>query len=105
MSARRDQQIGREMEHYGLQSPNSVIVHTGGTQRLSIDNGGTVQIQGVFVVQGAVDDGAAWSVLDTMPPYSVIMAVEPTSQGTALCWYWKDGNRTRRKAWDGGMTI
>lgn len=64
-----------------------------------------VRIQGVFVVQGAVNDATARAVLDAVPAYSVIMGVEPTSQGTALCWYWKDGNNTRRKGWDGGFAF
>jgi hypothetical protein len=60
-------------------------------------------VQGVFAVQGAVNDAAARTVLDSFPAYTVIMAVEPTSQGTALCWYWKDGNNVKRKGWDGGV--
>jgi hypothetical protein len=62
-----------------------------------------VRVQGVCVVQGAVNDATARAVLDSLPPYTVIMGVEPTTQGTALCWYWKDGNNARRKGWDGGV--
>ena len=61
-----------------------------------------VRVQGVFFVQGAVNDATARAVLDSLPAYTVIMGVEPTTQGTSLCWYWKDGNNVRRKAWDGG---
>jgi hypothetical protein len=61
-----------------------------------------VRVAGVFFVQGAVNDATARTVLDSLPPYSAIMGVEPTTQGTSLCWYWKDGNNVRRKAWDGG---
>ena len=61
-----------------------------------------VRVQGVFFVQGAVNDATARAVLDPLPAYTVIMGVEPTTQGTALCWYWKDGNNVRRKAWDQG---
>jgi hypothetical protein len=64
-----------------------------------------VRVQGVFVVQGAVNDATARAVLDSLPPYSAIMGVEPTSQGTALCWYWKDGNNLKHKGWDGGVGL
>ena len=64
-----------------------------------------LRIQGVFAVQGAVSDATARGILDTLPAYTVIMGVEPTTQGTAVCWYWKDGNNAKRKAWDGGLGL
>jgi hypothetical protein len=60
-----------------------------------------VHVQGVLWVEGSVNDSQARNLLATMPMYSVIMAVEPASQGGNLVWYWNAGDGKRRKAHTG----
>lgn len=61
-----------------------------------------VRVQGVFVVEGPLDDGTARSLLGGMPIYSVIMGVENNAQGQALLWYWKDGRGANHKHYEFG---
>ena len=64
-----------------------------------------LRVRGALVVEGPLDDNVARGILSGPPNYQVVFGVETRAQGTALVWYWKDGDGRIRKAWDQGTVI
>ena len=78
----------------------------GGNGNLMVEGSLRVQSENnPLIITGYTNDDAARHILDNSPIYSLMIAVEERPQGTALVFYWKDGDGRRRKAWDQGIVL
>ena len=74
-----------------------------GTGKLVVE--GDLEVQGTFITHKRIDNSEANAILDGLPAGSAIMAVEPSTQGSAMVWYWKDDHGKKLKGWMQGANL